>query len=660
MSKVWKKSDETTRKTMEKRAMKRELTITGTLKMHPRGFGFVIPDDPSETGGDVFIPKHLTKEAIDGDRVEVTLELPPRSEKGPEGEIIAIVEKGRTQVAGIIDGIEKGYVSAHVPILGEERAVRVKQEKKKPLKLGDRVLLNILERGDRKEPTLTEVAKWIGHIDDPSCDIDAAILEYNLNDAFPKEALLEAKAFGTKVKKGELKGRLDLTRTPCFTIDPETAKDFDDALSITKNKKGHYFLGVHIADVAHYIPQDSALDQEAQSRSNSTYFPGRCVPMLPQALSNNLCSLRQGVIRLTASVLMEFDKEGTLVESSIHRAFIKSQKRFTYEEAKKVLEDKKNSPHAKALKQLEELCYLLKQKRGERGSIDFALPELILLVDDNGEPIGTKIETYHITHQIVEECMLKANEVIAKHLDDQKKQLLFRIHEEPNKENLEEFFSTARSLGFKLSKEPTQQEIQTLFENAKTTPFSHQLAVSFIRNLKLAYYTPRNVGHYGLALEHYCHFTSPIRRYSDLVTHRLLFDEEKALNLETIGTHCSERERISFRAEMAVKQIKKLRLLKKWQDEKPKTSYTARVTKIKPFGIYFEIDALFLEGFLHVSELDNEYFLFDPKIPMFTGEASGKKYRLGENIQVFAERIDLIHLETRWRLDVKSPRKKKK
>ena len=213
---------------------------------------------------------------------------------------------------------------------------------------------------------------------------------------------------------------------------------------------------------------------------------------------------------------------------------------------------------------------------------------------------------------------------------------------------------------FKLSKKPTQQEIQALFEQAKTTPFSHQLAISFIRNLKLAFYTPRNVGHFGLALEHYCHFTSPIRRYSDVVTQRILFDEENELNLEKIGQLCSEKERVSSRAEMAVKQLKKHRLLAKWLEDDSSRSYDAHITKIKPFGLIFDIDALFLEGFIHVSELGHEYFHFDPKIPMFLGDASGEKHLLGNIIDVRPTRIDLIHLETRWELVQKQTRRKKK
>ncbi|NGX46742.1 MAG: Ribonuclease R [Chlamydiae bacterium] len=647
---------------MAKRPPKEQLIITGTVRMHPRGFGFVIPEDPSKCSEDVFIPRHLTRNAVDGDIVEVAVQFESRKpEKGPEGEILSIMQRARTHVAGIVDHLDKTRIMAHVPLFGEARPVIIKNGKQKKLKIGDRLILKIVEWGNQKNPTICEVSHKIGHISDPSIDIDAAIEEYNLPRDFLKSAIQEAKEYGKQVAKKEQKGRLDLSQTPCVTIDPETARDFDDALSISKDRKGNFFLGVHIADVAHYVRPNSALDKEALKRSNSTYFPGKCVPMLPEELSNNLCSLKQDVIRLTVSVLMQFDRGGTLISAEVKRSFIKSQKRFTYGEAKQVLEGKKKSPHAKDLHLMVELCHLLKKKRSLRGSIDFALPEMILIIDKNGAPTGVKIEEYHITHQVVEEFMLKANEMVATHLEKKGKTQLFRIHEEPDSKNLEEFFSMARTLGFKVPKEPTQKDLQELFDHARETNFSQQLAIAFIRNLKLAQYSPQNVGHYGLALEHYCHFTSPIRRYSDLVTQRLLFDEEpKDLDLHRIGEICSEKERISFKAEMNVKRLKKYRLLQTWMEENPKRKFIAHVTKVKPFGFFFEVKDLFLEGFLHVSQLESDYFIYVEKVPMLEGENTKMRYIIGQEITVRPEIVDLIHLESKWELIVKSKRMSKR
>lgn len=629
--------------------------ITGTLRLHPRGFGFVIPDRIAECPQDVFIPKHLTDNAVDGDHVEVAINLRSHSEKGPEGRILAVLRRGRTHLAGIISrpagaGINVPMI-AHVPLLGNTRPVVVQPSPDFPVKVGDRVILGVVEWGTDNSPTISKVTHIIGHIDDPSCDVRAAIEEFDLRSDFPIAAVNQAKQLGSQVEEKDLKGRLDLTKETCVTIDPETAKDFDDAIYIKKDEKGQYHLGVHIADVAHYVPAGSPLDIEATLRGNSTYFPGYCLPMLPHELSNELCSLKQDVIRLTVSVLMTFNDQGELLNSRIVRSFINSKKRFTYGEVKEVLDGKLKSPYHKELALMVELCHLLKKQRSARGSIDFSLPDLVILVDKNGRPTGIKIEQYDITHQLVEEFMLKANELVAKTLTERGKTLLYRVHEEPSSENMEDFFALARALGFALPVKPEQRDLQELFDKAKTTPFSQQLAIAFIRNMKLATYSPDNVGHFGLALEYYCHFTSPIRRYSDLVAERLLFDEEEeGIDLKQIALKCSEQERHSFKAESSVKLLKKLRLLKDYLRDDPERFYTAVITRIKPFGIVFEMQDLFLEGFLHISELEDDYFTYEQKGPSLVGRGSKKRHVVGNQIQVRPLTVDLIHLECKWEI----------
>lgn len=633
--------------------------ITGILRMHAKGFGFVIPDNPSTCQQDVFIPKHLTDNAVDGDHVEIALNLDAVSDKGPEGRIISVLKRAHKHLAGTIRQINaNGDIMAYVPMLGITKSAIIFATPNHNLKIGDRVILNVVEWGNEKEPTTCELSYVIGNIVDPSYDIAAATEEFDLHSSFPKVAIDQAKSYGNKVSRVELKKRVDLSKKECFTIDPDTAKDFDDALSLTKDRKGNYRLGVHIADVAHYVPPGSPLDKEAFLRANSTYFPGACIPMLPEELSNELCSLKPDAIRLTVSVLMNFDKNGTLIKQEVVRSYIKSKKRFTYFEAKDVLDGKKKSPHVKTLKLMVELCQLLKKKRYERGSIDFALPEMVILINEKGEPTGLKKIEYDITHQLVEEFMLKANEAVAKELDFRGKHLIYRIHEMPQEENFEDFLQFARFLGFKVPAKPSPGDLQTLFEEAKKSPFFQQLSIAFIRSMRLAQYSPENIGHFGLALEHYCHFTSPIRRYSDLIIERLLFDEEpEDINLDKIAHHCSEQERISFRAEQSVKTLKKLRLLHKYFDQDPHREYKALITKIKPFGIYFEIQDLMLEGFLHISELENDYFVFDEKRNILFGHSSGKVHKLGESIKVRLARVDLIVLESNWILSSDFPRR---
>lgn len=638
-----------------------ELVVTGVISMHPRGFGFVKQDGPSDEG-DVFIPKHLTMNAVDGDHVEIVINTDSTSDKGPEGKIVTILSRSRTHMAGIITQTsEYGEILAYVPLLGTSQRIVVKPSEEFNLEEGDRVVMKVLDWGSKDEDTECTVSRHLGHIDDPSCDITAAIEEYELCNEFSAKALKEANGFGKKVTLADMKEREDLRHLECFTIDPTTAKDFDDALSLSKDQKGHYQLTVHIADVSHYVKEGSAIDLEAAKRCNSTYFPGRCLPMLPQALSENLCSLKANVNRLALSVDMLFNEEGNLLSARIFRSVIKSSKRFTYTEAKLVLDGKKRSKHAPTLHLMVELCKKLKAKRHERGSLEFALPDLVIKVDAHGVPFDTEYVHYDITHQMVEEFMLKANETVAEHLTKQGKFLAYRIHEEPSEENLKDFSLLANAFGFKLPELPKPQDLQKLFDEALDTAYGQFLAVSYIRRMRQALYSSENLGHYGLGLTYYCHFTSPIRRYVDLVIHRTLFEECPDLKkLNQIAKQSSEQERISAKAENSVTLLKKLRLLQKIHAEDPSKDYEAVVTRVKHFGFSFEILDFLLEGFLHVSELDQDYFMFDDSRKRLVGRHSQKVYASGDRIRVSLKDVNFIYLESKWSILASRQKKTKK
>ncbi|HEY4255467.1 MAG TPA: VacB/RNase II family 3'-5' exoribonuclease, partial [Chlamydiales bacterium] len=555
--------------------------------------------------------------------------------------------------------LERHY-RAYAPLLGKEKSLLVRS--KTPLEVGDRIICKVTKWQVDKESIEGELTRRFGHISDAMIDIDAAIEEFELPTNFTQEALDEAKAYGKKVSSKDVAGRLDLTEDETVTIDPDTARDYDDAISLTLDEKGHFHLGVHIADVAHYVKAGSHLDKDAYLRSNSTYFPGRCVPMLPEELSNELCSLKANVKRLTMSVLAEFDPKGNLVQHKITRSVIKSQKRFTYKEALEVIEGRKKSTHAPLLQRMVSLCHLLKQKRFERGSIEFAMPDNVLMIDDKGMPKGMERVEYDITHQMIEEFMLKANELVALHLSKHVKQLIYRIHEAPSPESFDEFYAFARSLGFHVPANPTSQDIQTLFQEAKSSPLMPQLSIRFIRSMRLAQYSSDNIGHYGLALEHYCHFTSPIRRYTDLIIQRLLTDElPEGFDLSVTALACSTKERLSFKAESSVVTLKKLRFANLHFQEDPTRIYKAIVTRIKPFALFFEVPELDLEGSLHISEIGNDYYEFNPRTLTMRGSRTGKTYKSGDPIEVRIDKIDFILQENKWSLTgpPRTPRPKK-
>lgn len=626
-------------------------TVAGILRVHPRGFGFLQPEDATAHPQDIFIPRNLTQNAVDGDRVEILINQEGFSEKGPEGRVVAILERNRTHIAGTIRSINpNGEPIAHVPLLGISQQVVIEPSRDFSLGVGDRIVMEVLEWGNASQPTTARVSHVIGHITDPKCDVPAATEEFDLRSEFPAAAVAEAESYGTRVSTAALSNREDLRSLTCVTIDPDTAKDYDDAISLSKDAKGNYHLGVHIADVSFYVQPGTALDQEAALRCNSTYFPGVCLPMLPPGLSENLCSLKPHVNRLAASVLVTLAPDGSVSDYRITRSVIKSSKRFTYSQAKEVLDGKHNSPFAPMLHLMVELCERLKRKRYERGSIEFSLPDLVVVINpETGMPEKTSVVEYDITHQMVEEFMLKANEIVALHLSEKGEGLTYRVHEEPAEDSIREFAQLAAAFGFRLSDKPTPEELQKLFQEAVHTPYGAYLATSFIRSMRLAIYSAENIGHYGLRLSHYCHFTSPIRRYIDLVIHRILFGDSHAREqLMAIAKHCSEQERLSAKAEGNVVLLKKLRLIQQLHKKDPYREYAAIITRVKPFGFFFEVLEFMLEGFVHVSQLGSDFFVYEESRRRLCGRRTGHLYSSADRITVMLKGVDLILLESSW------------
>lgn len=621
--------------------------IEGHITIHPKGFGFVTLLKKQESDSDIFIPASYINGAFEGDLVEVMV-LPNVSPKGPEGEVVSVLTRKKDNCTGIVKKIEKNEkkIILHSASFGAERELELIKWPR-ALALGDRIQVKIVEWGP---PMKGKIGKHFGNICDPSVDIKSAIAEFDIAEHFPSDALSQAKSFGKEVAKSDMQNRRNLMNLTCFTIDPTTAKDFDDALSISQTDNRHYHLAVHIADVAHYVHEGSALDLEARKRCNSVYFPGECIPMLPKTLSNGLCSLRPHVPRLTMSIFMEFDPAGNLLHYSYDRTVIESKHRFTYEEAKQILDGKVRHPFKKQLDLMADLCALLKVKRRERGSLEFALPELQLTFDEEGNTTGFSIHEYDESHQLVEEFMVKANEIVATILLKMGSDVIFRVHEPPTGDDLAEFYKLAGILGFPLPSNPTLIDIQKVFDKAKGTSHLQQLSIRFIRSMKLAIYSTKNIGHYGLALEQYCHFTSPIRRYADLIIQRLLFGEAKNIDIESVASKCSLQERVAFKAESSVILLKKLRLLLHEHHKNRKKQYPALITSIKPFGITFSLTPLEIEGFIHISEIGNDYYHYLSKEQILRGERRREIFRSGQIIYIQILKIDLISGEIQWKL----------
>ncbi|HEY7286348.1 MAG TPA: ribonuclease R [Vicinamibacterales bacterium] len=634
----------------------------GRLQTHPAGYGFVTPERALESGGDIYISGSHLNEAMHGDRVVVRIE---RIKDGgrAEGRVIRILERANESIIGRYDRSDNGmgYV---VPF--DRRVLMdifIPPGQEGGADAGQMVVVELTRWPTQTRGAVGRVADVLGDIDAPGVDTEIIIRKYRIPDAHSAEAIDEALRLGTAVAERDIRGRTDFRSVPTVTIDGEHARDFDDAITIEKLPNGHYWLGVHIADVSHYVQEGSALDREAYDRGTSVYFPERAVHMFPSELATGLCSLNPRVDRLVQSCLMEVDRHGQVVRSEFHDGVINSNERMTYTAVNAILTDrdpqlmKQYAPLVPMFEQMRELFQILNDARRRRGSIDFDLNEAEVIMDDAGQVEAIIALERNVAHRLIEEFMLLANETVASYLDARDAPALYRVHEEPDVMKVAKFEDFISGFGYSLAAPLTAlrpRHFQKLIERIHGKPEEKPIAFLMLRTMQKARYAPENLGHFGLAAPSYTHFTSPIRRYPDLVVHRALraaraaegrarteseveAREDLAEELPEIARHTSEMERRADDAERELLQWKKV----KFMADKVGDEFEGYVTGVASFGLFVELVEHFVEGMVHVSTMADDYYRFVEGAHLLRGENTQKVYRLGDKVKVQVIRVNM-------------------
>jgi len=610
-------------------ALPRNKISRGIISLNKRGFAFVTPETAEGSSADIFIPPGQTSGALTGDLVEVIVR-----EDGPkgkaEGRVTRILKKGRASIFGLY--LEINYQPFALPLdTVHEEPFLVKLRGRQRPKPGQIIEIDRLS---------LEVKKILGYQDEPGVDLKVVINQYNLLDKFGQEALAEAVALPAAPLPEDYSGRVDYRDWVTITIDGEKAQDFDDALSIKKLANGHYLLGVHIADVSHYVKPGSPLDQEAYLRGTSVYFPDLTLPMLPEKLSNDLCSLRPRVPRLTVSALMEIDERGNIIQSDFHPSIIQTSERMTYTSVYKIFQGdpEERRGYSYLLNDLflmRHLAQVLKARRLKQGSLDFDLlePELVYR---EGLLTAVVPSERNEAHCLVEEFMLAANVAVAAYLTELDYGCLYRVHPAPTRSDLEKLKNLLVHFGLELPRasQIKSADLQKIIESFKGQPEEKFITIQVLRSMRLAVYSDENCGHFGLALPVYAHFTSPIRRYPDLVVHRLLKraltgKKPRPLPLGDLARHCSQRERLADEAERSLIQWRILRLLK----DKLGEDFSGIITDINRAGLVVELDDYFIDGLIPYSALGDDYFLKRDEKTL-RGRRSGVTFSLGEKVRV--------------------------
>lgn len=617
--------------------------LVGTFTSHARGFGFVTIEGEAE---DVFISEDDMNGAFHNDQVEVVIKAAPAG-KRKEGKITKVLSHGTTTLVGYFEKSKHyGFVRPDNPRFVKD--VFIPLERSKGAVTGHKVVVELTQYGENNKKPEGKIVEIIGHVNDPGTDIMSIVKGYDLPTSFPEKVLNQAERVAKDVSTADMAGRMDLRNWQMLTIDGEDAKDLDDAISITRDGT-NYILGVHIADVTNYVQENSALDREALKRGTSVYLVDRVIPMLPHTLSNGICSLNAGVDRLALSCIMTINEKGAVIDHKIAETVVRIDERMSYISVKKILEEKDEAETERyedlvpMFELMAELSGILREKRRQRGSIDFDFPETKIVLDENGRPINIKPYDRNVATKIIEDFMLLANETVAEDYFWQEIPFVYRTHESPDEDKVKKLATFINNFGHSLhisNKEVRPKEIQKLLAKVEGTAEEALISRLALRSMKQAKYTPENTGHFGLAASYYCHFTSPIRRYPDLQIHRIIKEnlrgrmnenrrDHYANILTEVAKKSSERERMAEEAERETVKLKKVEYMAQHIGE----TFEGVISSITKWGIYVELPNT-IEGLIHVTNMYDDHYNYIEESYEMVGEHTGRRYKLGQTVEV--------------------------
>ncbi len=629
--------------------------VAGKLSIHQAGYGFLTPEKPGES--DIFIAAENTGTAMHGDRVvaRISQDAPYGRIRGRrEGRVIRILERAHDTIVGTLQHSRNFYyVVPDDPRLVHNVYVSPKQA---AAAAGDKVVVRLEAWESRHVNPEGEIIEVLGSASVPGVDMLSIIRKYHLPTEFPRDVLEQADRISEKIDARQLEEREDLRKEFTVTIDPDDARDFDDAIHVEKIENGGWRLGVHIADVAAYVESESPLDREARRRGNSVYLPDRVIPMLPERLSNGVCSLNPGVDRLTHSVFVHFDRNGAAKGARFARSVIRSAHRLSYKQAYASLKAPPRDRLSERLHVAWELASLLRRKRFDHGSLDLDFPEVKVWLDEAGKPARLERVENDESHKLIEEFMLAANEAVARELKNRAVPAIYRIHEDPDPEKLAEYREFVLSFGYKVGDLTHRVEVQRLLASIRGKPEEQALKIGLLKSLKRARYFPQPLGHYGLAKVNYLHFTSPIRRYADLVVHRALgksstprrsskvfgaaqFHPDMS-EIALIAEHVSTTERVAAEAEIESVRMKKLEFFQRQLDQRNPQIFRAAIVDVRNYGLAVELPDVLITGLVHVSSLSDDFYLFEPARRQLIGRRAHKRFRIGDEVRVFVVRVD--------------------